>query len=168
MPNYIRFYAGTTWFFTVVTHRRIPCLITDAARSCLREAIIHCRELYPFTIEAWVLLPDHIHCIWDLAESDLNSSRRWSIIKRKFTQGLTGINYQRPPYWQNRFWAHLITDEKDYENHVNYIHYNAVKHGLVEKASEWPWTSLHRMVKAGTFPPDWGEQIDIPQGIGRE
>jgi putative transposase len=167
MPNYIRFYSGNSWFFTVVTHRRIPILTTDSARKCLRDAIIHCRELYPFTIDAWVLLPDHMHCIWELIKDDLDYSRRWSIIKRKFTQAYAD-DKKKPPFWQNRFWAHLITDEKDYENHVNYIHYNAVKHGLVEKASGWPWTSLHRMVRAGTFPPDWGEQIDIPDGIGRE
>jgi putative transposase len=108
-----------------------------------------------------------MHCIWELIEDDLDYSRRWSIIKRKFTQAYVD-DKKKPPFWQNRFWAHLIADEKDYENHVNYIHYNPVKHGLVEKASGWPWTSLHRMVKAGIFPPDWGEQIDIPHGIGRE
>jgi putative transposase len=167
MPNYIRFYSGNTWFFTVVTHRRIPFLTTDSARRCLRQAIINCRELYAFTIEAWVLLPDHMHCIWEIKESDLNYSRCWSIIKRKFTQSYMD-DKKKPPFWQNRFWAHLITDEKDFENHVNYIHYNPVKHGLVEKASGWPWTSLHRMVKAGKYPPDWGEQVDIPYGIGRE
>ncbi len=167
MPNYIRFYSGNLWFFTVVTHRRIPILTNESARNCLREAILHCRERYPFTIAAWVLLPDHMHCIWGLIEDDLDYSRRWSIIKRKFTQAY-GDDKQKPPFWQNRFWAHLITDEKDYENHVNYIHYNPVKHGLVDKAIGWPWTSLHRMVKAGTIPPDWGEQINIPDGIGQE
>jgi len=102
-----------------------------------------------------------------LIEDDLDYSRRWSIIKRKFTQAYVD-DKKKPPFWQKRFWAHLITDEKDYENHVNYIHYNPVKHGLAQKASKWPWTSLHRMVRAGTFPPDWGEQINIPDGIGRE
>jgi putative transposase len=168
MPNYIRFYSGTTWFFTVVTHRRIPFLITDAARSCLREAIIHCRELYPFTIKAWVLLPDHIHCIWDLAESDLNYSRRWSIIKRKFTQTFGKGKDRSPPFWQKRFWAHLINDEKDYEDHMNYIHYNPVKHGLAERAGDWPWTSLHRLVEEGIYPSHWGEEVKIQAGIGHE
>jgi putative transposase len=167
MPNYIRFYSGNSWFFTVVTHRRIPILTTDSARKCLREAIIQCRKLYPFTMEAWVLLPDHMHCIWELIDDDLDYSRRWSIIKRKFTQAYVHDN-QKPPFWQNRFWAHLITDEKDYENHINYIHYNPVKHGLVEKASGWPWTSLHHMIEAGIFPTDWGEQVHIPDGTGRE
>jgi putative transposase len=168
MPNYIRFYSGNTWFFTVVTHRRNPILTTDSARKCLREAIIHCRELYPFTIKAWVLLPDHIHCIWDLAESDLNYSRRWSIVKRKFTQTFGDGKDRSQPFWQKRFWAHLINDEKDYEDHMNYIHYNPVKHGLVKRARAWPWTSLHRLMEVGQYPSDWGEYVEIPEGIGQE
>ena len=168
MPNYLRFYSGNTWFFTVVTHRRATFLTTDAARPILRQAISECKKLYPFSIEAWVLLPEHLHCIWDLPESDLNYSRRWAIIKRKFTQGLTATNYRRPPYWQNRFWAHLITDEKDFENHMNYIHYNPVKHGFVERARDWPWTSLHRLMEVGKYPSDWGEYVEIPEGIGHE
>jgi putative transposase len=166
MPNYRRFYTGNIWFFTVVTHRRIPALRTEAARESLRNAINHCREIYPFAIEAWVLLPDHLHCIWDLPESDLNYSRRWAIIKRKFTQAF--VDRGRPPFWQNRFWAHLITDKKDYENHMNYIHYNPVKHGLVERAVDWPWTSLHRLIEEGKYPAHWGEGIEIPEEIGQE
>jgi len=168
MPNYTRFYSGKTWFFTVVTHRRVNLLTTDAARAVLRQAISGCKKIYPFGIEAWVLLPEHLHCIWDLPESDLNYSRRWAIIKREFTQGLTTNNYRRPPYWQKRFWAHLITDEKDFENHMNYIHYNPVKHGLVEKPRDWPWTSLHRLMEMGKYPAEWGEYVKIPEGIGQE
>jgi putative transposase len=168
MPNYLRFYSGNTWFFTVVTNRRVTLLTTDAARPVLRQAISECKKLYPFSIEAWVLLPEHLHCIWDLPESDLNYSRRWAIIKRKFTQGLTATNYRRPPYCQDRFWAHLITDERDFENHMNYIHYNPVKHGLVERARDWPWTSLQRLMEVGKYPSDWGEYVEIPEGIGQE
>jgi len=103
MPNYRRFYSGNIWFFTVVTHRRVPILITDPARICLREAIRHCRELYPFSVEAWVLLPDHIHCVCGLPENDFNYSRRWSIIKRKFTQAFSQGKDKVPPFWQKRF-----------------------------------------------------------------
>jgi putative transposase len=81
---------------------------------------------------------------------------------------LIATHYRRPPYWQNRFWAHLITDEKDFENHMNYIHYNPVKHGLVERARDWPWTSLHRLMEVGKYPSDWGEYVEIPEGIGQE
>jgi putative transposase len=152
----------------VVTHRRLSFLTADAIRPILRQAIIQCKQLYPFIIAAWVLLPDHLHCIWELPEHDLNYSRRWAIIKRKFTQGLTAINYKKPPYWQKRFWAHLITDEKDFENHMNYIHYNPVKHGLSEQAGDWPWTILHRLQAEGIYPANWGESVEIPEGIGQE
>jgi putative transposase len=166
MPNYRRFYSGNIWFFTVVTHRRIPVLTTKAARKSLRTAINQCREIYLFAVEAWVLLPDHLHCIWDLPECDLNYSRRWAIIKRKFTQAFA--ERERPTFWQNRFWAHLVTDEKDYENQMNYIHYNPVKHGLIERAVDWPWTSLHRLIKEGRYLANWGESVEIPEGVGRE
>jgi putative transposase len=166
MPNYKRLYSGNIWFFTVVTNRRTPILTTEAARESLRNAIDHCRKIYPFAIKAWVLLPDHLHCIWDFPECDLNYSRRWAIIKRKFTQAFAAR--ERPPFWQNRFWAHLIMDENDYENHMNYIHYNPVKHGLIERAVDWPWTSLHRLIKDGKYPANWGESVEIPEEVGRE
>jgi len=168
MPNYRRFYDGNTWFFTVVTYRRLNLLNTDTARQVLRHVIIECKKKYPFNIEAWVLLPDHLHCILGLPESDLNYSRRWAIIKRKFTQEFRDINFKRPPYWQDRFWAHLIINEKDYENHMNYIHYNPVKHGLVNSPKDWPWTSLHRLMEEGRYPANWGEYVEIPEGIGQE
>jgi putative transposase len=141
-------------------------LTTEDARKSLKNAINHCRGIYPFAIEAWVLLPDHLHCIWNIPECDLNYSRRWAIIKRKFTQAF--VNRGRAPFWQNRFWAHLITDEKDYDNHMNYIHYNPVKHGLVKRAADWPWTSLHRLIEEGKYPAQWGEGVEITEGIGKE
>ncbi|MFH1595998.1 MAG: transposase [Pseudomonadota bacterium] len=168
MPNYIRIYSGNLWFFTVVTHRRIPMLTSDEARKCLREAIIHCRKLYPFSVEAWVLLPDHLHCVWDLPESDSNYSRRWSIIKRKFTQAFGNGKDRIGPFWQKRFWAHLITDDRDYEKHMDYIHFNPVKHSLVSMPGQWPWTSLHCLVEEGRYAPNWGTNVEIPKEIGRE
>jgi putative transposase len=168
MPNYRRFYTGNIWFFTVVAYRRLSFLNTDNARQFLRQAIIECKKKYPFNIEAWVLLPDHLHCIWELPDNDLNYSRRWAIIKRKFTQGFKLMDYNRPPYWQARFWAHLIIDEKDLKNHLNYIHYNPVKHGFVENPKDWPWTSLHRLMEEGKYPANWGESVDIPEEIGQE
>jgi putative transposase len=102
-----------------------------------------------------------------LTGDDLNYSRRWSIIKRKFTQAYVD-DKKKPSFWQNRFWAHLITDEKDYENHLNYIHYNPVKHGLVERAVDRPWTSLHRLIEEGKYPAHWGEGVEIPEAIGQE
>jgi putative transposase len=168
MPNYKRIYAGNLWFFTVVTHKRLPFLITGGARKYLREAIKDCQARYPFEIDAWVLLPDHLHCIWELPEIDRDYSRRWSIIKRKFTKNLSKGQNMLAPFWQNRFWAHLITDDLDYEHHVNYVHFNPVKHGLVKTPEAWPWTSFHRWAAGGKYPPGWGEQLDIPAKIGQE
>ena len=169
MPNYLRDYSGNIWFITVVTYNRRQILASDQARGCLRRAIIDCRQIYPFKIVAWVLLPDHLHCIWKLPDTDLNYSRRWSIIKRKFTRAFIddSLDYQ-PPFWQKRFWAHLITDEKDYEDHLNYIHFNPVKHGLVKNALDWSWTSLAKFIRDGKYASNWGEGVVIPEAVGRE
>jgi putative transposase len=168
MPNYRRDYSGHIWFFTIVTHNRVQMLTSEEARRCLRKAINDCREKYPFKIDAWVLLPDHLHCIWDLSEEDLNYSRRWSIIKRKFTQAFRRFNVPNPPFWQKRFWAHHIDNDGDYEGHLNYIHYNPVKHGYVKAPREWPWTSFHRFAESGRHATNWGEYVNISQEIGRE
>jgi putative transposase len=168
MPNYLRYYSGNIWFFTVVTHNRRRILASDQARDSLREAIIDCRQIYPFKIVSWVLLPDHVHCIWDLPQTDLNYSRRWSIIKRKFTQAFFHDKEEKGSIWQKRFWAHLVIDEKDFEDHLNYIHFNPVKHGLVKNAVDWPWSSLHKFVSEGKYALNWGEGIEIPEAVGRE
>jgi putative transposase len=169
MPNYLRYYSGNTWFFTVVTYNRRQILTSDQARGCLRRAIIDCRQIYPFKIVAWVLLRDHLHCIWNLPGTDLNYSRRWSIIKRKFSQLFINDSIEnKPPFWQKRFWAHLITDEKDYEDHLNYIHFNPVKHGLVKNAVDWSWTSLPKFISGGKYDSNWGEGVVIPEAVGRE
>ena len=81
MPNYRREYFGIKWFFTVVSHDRAPVFASEAARSCLRSAIEDCRKRHPFVVDAWVLLPDHIHCIWSPDKTDSDFSRRWSIIR---------------------------------------------------------------------------------------
>ena len=168
MPNYRRFYAGNVWFFTVATQTRKPLLTSLGARFCLRMAIGNCRERYPFQIEGWVLLPDHLHCIWHLPDSDLDYSRRWSLIKRKFTQQFRQTSNFMPPFWQKRFWAHAIFDERDYASHLDYTHYNPVKHGYVKAPGEWPWTSFHRSVALGLYPSNWGENVSFYDDIGNE
>ena len=168
MPNYRRFYDGALWFFTAVTHRRRPLLTSEQGRLFLKNAIQECREQYPFSIEGWVLLPDHIHCIWLLPEKDADYSKRWSIIKRRFTQNFRKEGNPYLPCWQKRFWAHGILDDLDFENHLNYIHYNPVKHGFVKAPIEWPWTSFHRYVESGVYSTNWGEHISIPDNVGNE
>jgi putative transposase len=169
MPNYRRDYSGHCWFFTVVTHRRRALLTGDAARAALHASIAECRVRYPFAVDAWVLLPDHLHCIWTLPDADRDYSRRWSFIKRRFTQRLREASGGHgPPHWQDRFWAHRIDDETDYARHVDYIHINPVKHEFVRSAAEWPWSTLHRYVREGVLPDDWGGAVDLPAHVGRE
>lgn len=168
MPNYRRDYSGCTWFFTVVTKQRRQLFLDEHARTCLREAVRICRTQYPFHIDAWVVLPDHLHCVWTLPEGDRDYSRRWSIIKRRFTQLFREQCTHEQAFWQARFWAHRIDGDADYRHHVDYVHINPVKHGLVNCVYAWPWSTFHRFVKAGDYPDDWGGNIDMPNDIGNE
>ena len=166
MPNYRRYFQpGGTYFFTVVTHNRIPIFKSSIARELLGVTFRAAKERYPFTMEAICLLPDHLHCLWTLPETDQNFSIRWSFIKSFFThryrpQSDLPVNSSREKrregsVWQRRFWEHLILDDNDLENHFNYIHYNPVKHGLVQEVEEWKYSSFHRYVQLGWYPQRW-------------
>jgi putative transposase len=167
MSRFRRAATGSTFFFTVVSHRRQPILCTEPIRSTLRHATERVRDLHPFAIDAWVLLPDHLHCIWTLPDGDHDFSTRWSQIKHHVSfvcgQACAGgaVSASRRKHrdanvWQRRFWEHQIRDDIDLERHMNYIHFNPVKHGLVASAAEWPYSTFHRYVKAGVYPLDWG------------
>jgi putative transposase len=172
MPEYRRSrIEGGVYFFTVVTYNRLLILTTDAARNILHKAWLDVRERFPFTLDAICLLPDHLHCIWILPEDDADFSMRWKEIKRLFTKGYlqhVGPGEERnesrrsrgeAAIWQRRFWEHTIRDDKDLNQHRDYIHYNPVKHGLVNKVSAWPWSSFHRYVRSGYYDRDWGEAV---------
>jgi putative transposase len=160
MSNYRRDYTpGATYFFTVVTYRRRSFLCDEDVRNALRDAIQLTRENYPFVIEAWVLLPDHLHCIWKLPPSDADHSIRWKLIKRRVT-GICGpclhikewmtvskTKHRESTLWQRRHIEHRIRDDRDFSNHCDYIHYNPVKHGLVNCPVDWPYSSFHRFIK---------------------
>jgi putative transposase len=178
MSNYRRpTITGGTYFITQVTYQRIPWLCSDLGRIGLREAIAKVREKYPFEINACVLLPDHFHCLWTLPEGDKDFSVRLRLIKTYVTKhygGKLGINAevslsrqkrQEKNLWQRRFWEHLIRDERDYALHCDYIHYNPVRHGLCPKAEDWQFSSIHRFIAQGQYPPDWGvtEAPEKPQ-----
>ncbi len=182
MPEYRRVKDGRTFFFTVVTFNRQRFLCFKESRIALRRVIEEVRLLQPFKINAWVLMPDHIHCIWSLPENDVDYSKRWGLIKSKYTKIVgnrlvknvqsTGSRKKKreSTVWQRRFWEHKIRNEKDYENHCNYIHYNPVKHGLVCSPKDWVFSTFHRYVKNATYPEDWGsvKPIELPDGIGGE
>lgn len=169
MPEYRRAHLeGGTYFFTVNTLDRQHLLLKDDVRTALRGAIAEVRRSHPFRIDAWVLLPDHLHCIWTLPPGDHNFSARWQAIKRIVTQQCgTSLLYQEKlttrriqrkqgTIWQHRFWEHLIRDEADYSRHFDYIHWNPVKHGYVHRALDWQFSTFHRYVAEGIYSPEWG------------
>ena len=179
MSDYRRVYTGgRCYFFTVVMHRRQAILCNDDIRLALREAIISTRKAYPFAIDAWVLMPDHLHCIWTLPEGDTNFTTRWAMIKR-FVTKQCAEKYQRDEWlnksrskrkestlWQRRFWEHVIRDEKDYQRHFDYIHFNPVKHGYVSAVKDWEYSSFHRYVENSVYPVNWGGSTNIDEDFG--
>jgi putative transposase len=144
------------FFFTVVTHKRRSFLTEPIARKCLRTAWEKVRENRPFEVVALCLLPDHIHCIWEMPRDDDDYSIRWSLIKKHFTglylaeggnEDKQSAARERAGYrgvWQKKFWEHRIKNNKDLENHINYIHYNPVKHGYVSDPFLWPFSTVHK------------------------
>jgi len=169
MPQYRRAITpGGTFFFTVVTCRRQPILTTLNARNILRRIVIDIKRKYPFEIDAWVLLPDYMHCIWTLPEGDCDYSKRWGLIKSGFTKSAKSFfhrgdwmneskkKHREGTIWQRRYWEHEIRDEDDYVRHMDYVHYNPVKHGLVNFVGQWPYSTFHRYVRRGVYSNDWG------------
>jgi len=130
----------------------------------LRTIINKVKNNHPFILDAFVVLPDHLHAIWTLPIGDNDFSKRWMLIKASFSRQLPKnerINKSRVKkgergIWQWRYWEHLIRDEDDYENHVSYIHYNPVKHGYVKRAVDWPYSTIHDFVDKGIVMSDWG------------
>jgi putative transposase len=172
MPRYLRSKSpGGTFFFTVVTFQRLRFLTEQRSRISLRESISEVRQKYPFIIEAWVLLPDHLHTIWTLPEDDADYSKRWGLIKREFSKrarsflhedrlmGQSKEKHRECAIWQRRFWEHQVRNEEDLHRHLDYIHYNPVKHGLVANVADWPYSTFHRFVKQGLYPDNWGENV---------
>jgi putative transposase len=168
MPRYCRTkHPGGTFFFTVVTYRRRPLFEQEDARRILREVVQRVRKTHPFTIDAWVLLPDHMHCVWTLPHDDGNFSMRWNQIKSLFSKRAKDLyhikewmnaskrKHRETTIWQRRFWEHQVRDERDYTAHIDYIHYNPVKHGRVDRVSDWQFSTFHRYVRLGIYPEDW-------------
>jgi len=168
MPNYVRaFVPGGCWFFTVNLLERRRTLLVDHI-AILREAVAATRQNHPFTIDAFVVLPDHLHAIWTLPPNDADFSTRWRLIKSRFARALpkserlSAVRVARNErgIWQRRFREHLIRDEADYARHVEYCYINPLKHRLVTRVRDWPHSSFHRDVRAGTIPQDWAGDLE--------
>ena len=158
MSNYLRpKVTGARVFFTVCLAMPGGDLLTREV-AALRRAVAVTKAERPFGIAAWVVLPDHMHCIWEMPAGDRDFGTRWGAIKARFTRevkGQVGWNPTLPRsaskiakgdggIWQRRFWEHHIRDERDFATHVDYCHLNPVKHGLVVRPEDWAYSSIHR------------------------
>jgi putative transposase len=122
----------------------------------------------PFSIEAWVLLPDQLHAIWTSPEYDDRIAARWAVIKSCVTKrcrnllvfgenvSISRSRRKEGGVWQRRFWDHVIRDETDFHRHLDYLHWNPVKHGYTKTPMDWPYSTIHCFVAQGLYPPNWG------------
>ena len=164
MPDYRRVWVpGGTFFFTVnLLERRTRRLLVEHIEH-LRAAFHDAQRARPFHVIAIVVLPEHLHCLWRLPEGDADNADRWARIKSGFSRRLPKTEYrsdvriakQERGIWQRRYWEHVIVDEEDLQYHLDYIHFNPVKHGHAARAADWPYSSLHRYIRSGELSADW-------------
>jgi putative transposase len=164
MPNYRRaFIPGGTWFFTVNLLQRYQNDLLIREIDLLRESVRQVRERHPFQIDACVVLPEHLHCVWTLPPDDSDFSKRWRLIKSGFFRALPKTERRSDVrkaagergIWQRHYWEHLIRDDADYQRYVDYVHVNPLKHGYVKRVADWPYSTFHRYVAKGIYPMDW-------------
>jgi len=164
MPDYRRHRVpGGTYFFTINLLDRRADLLTRHI-DALRAAVRRTRDERPFHIDAWVVLPDHMHCVITLPPGDVDYSNRIKAIKIRFVRAVAPqerrsavrIAKGERGIWQRRFWEHTLRDEADYARHIDYVHYNPVKHGHATTMAQWPHSTFHRWVRRGAYPTDWG------------
>ena len=166
MSDYRRYWVpGGTYFFTVNANRRSRTVNLVERFGLLRAVVAEVKARHPFKLHAWVVLPDHLHWVVSLPEGHANFSTRWRLIKANFCKALpdreTRSNHARMRgergVWQRRYWEHNIRDEQDFRAHVDYIHFNPVKHGLVARVQDWQYSSFHAWVERGRYPSNWAE-----------
>lgn len=167
MPHYRRAWVpGGTYFFTVnLLERRRRLLVERIA--ALRMAFVDARAVQPFDLLAIVVLPDHLHCVWRLPEGDADNAGRWQRIKAGFVRSLPRDEYvsatrrtrRERGVWQRRYWEHLIQDDNDLRQHIDYVHFNPVKHGWAARTIDWPYSSFHQYVARGDLAADWAANV---------
>lgn len=173
MPNYRRVLVpGGTYFFTVNLQQRELSLLVDHIAN-LRAAFRMARAERPFEVVAAVVLPDHLHCVWRLPEGDSDYATRWRHIKSLFSRSLpvAGAASRRANrcergIWQRRFWEHCIRDERDLLAHIEYVHFNPVKHGYVDDTRMWPYSTIHRYVPLNQMEPNGGSRPALRKPVG--
>ena len=181
---------GGSYFFTVVTFNRLKIFAIPKNVDLLKSSILKVMQRHPFKIQAFVLLPDHLHCIWTLPPQDSDFSTRWRLIKSNFSRkfdhnSVSRVDGRTPTMdvylasrrmkkeksvWQRRFWEHLIRNQEDLNRHIEYIHYNPVKHGLANAPADWEYSSFRRFVNKGIYDKGWGTgvKVEFDDNIGYE
>jgi len=168
MPDYRRAWLpGGTYFFTVNLLRRRGNDLLTRHIDVLRTVVADVQRRHPFVIHGWVVLPDHMHCIIELPPCDADFATRWRLIKMGFSKALpkgerrSSVRQRRGErgIWQRRYWEHAIRDDEDFRAHMDYVHINPLKHGLVSRVADWPYSTFHRGVAAGVYPVDWAGSI---------
>lgn len=169
MRRYIRAHrSGGTFFFTVNLAERAGNRLLVSRIAALRDAFRTTLRAHPFRIDAIVVLPEHLHALWTMPEGDSDFSTRWSLIKARFSRSIEAgerrsasrVRRRERGLWQRRFYEHTIRDENDFARHVDYIHWNPVKHGWVRQACDWRYSSFHAFVRRGWLPGDWAASDD--------
>ena len=138
---------------------------------CFASRSAEVRRSWPFSIDAWVVLPDHLHCLWTLPEGDADFATRWRLIKSGFARRLPRTEWCSASrtrrgergIWQRRYWEHAIRDDRDFAGHM---HFNPVKHGYVSSPADWPYSTFRRLVQRGLYPPDWSGADEDPSSTG--
>jgi putative transposase len=160
VSEYRRNYQNNgTYFFTVNLADRKAKHLIDHFQS-LRQSILKVKAERPFNINAWVVLPDHMHFLWTMPEGEADYSMRWKAIKTRFS--LANRSLKRP-IWQHRFWEHTIRSQADFNAHMNYIHINPVKHGYVSSVKDWPFSSFQYWVRQDVYSIDWAGNKAEPE-----
>ena len=173
MLNYRRAWRqGGTYFFTVNLLQRHNNDLLIRQIDTLREAVRSVRQRHPFQIHRWVVLPNHLHCIIELPVNDSDFATRWRLIKLAFSKSIpkterrsrVRIRRGERGIWQRRYWEHLIRDEADYQAHMDYLHFNPIKHQYVTRVADWPYSTFHRLVEEDVYPVDWAGGGDVELG----
>jgi putative transposase len=167
MPDYRRYYQPNSFvFITSVTANRFPYFNQAENISLFFNTLLNVQKYYSFELFAHVLMPDHFHWILKLPENFSNFSKIIQSFKRNFTLNYKFANHIQHPFtfWQNRFWDHVIRDERDLQNHIDYIHWNPVKHNLVSEPDQYVCSSFAKFVQSGFYSTSNGLK-DIPHNI---